>query len=107
MRTTQATPRPTRRKRLPMRYLLPLLLLVALVAMLMLRGYVHSEISADHRVRDPAPTDRVPEKIIDGGPVIDARTPGKPDSLQIPDHKMRRTGVVEAPGNPAERKAVA
>ncbi|WUH55171.1 bifunctional polysaccharide deacetylase/glycosyltransferase family 2 protein [Streptomyces sp. NBC_00442] len=88
MRTTQAKPRPTRRKRLPMRYLLPLLLLVALVAMLMLRGYVHSEISADHRVRDPAPTDRVPDKIIDGGPVIDARDPAKPVSLQIPDHKI-------------------
>ncbi|WP_438296783.1 bifunctional polysaccharide deacetylase/glycosyltransferase family 2 protein [Streptomyces sp. HUAS TT7] len=71
-----------------MRYLLPLLLLVALVAMLMLRGYVHSEIQADHRVRDPAPTDKVPEKIIDGGPVIDARTPGKPVSLRIPDHKI-------------------
>ncbi|MFI6682690.1 bifunctional polysaccharide deacetylase/glycosyltransferase family 2 protein [Streptomyces sp. NPDC050485] len=71
-----------------MRYLLPLLLLVALVAMLMLRGYVHSEISADHRVRDPAPTDKVPDKIIDGGPVIDARNPGKPVSLQIPDHKV-------------------
>ncbi|MEU3504734.1 hypothetical protein ABZ726_29770, partial [Streptomyces hundungensis] len=27
----------------------------------------------------------VPESIIDGGPVIDARTPGKPVSLQIPD----------------------
>uniref|UniRef100_A0AAU2VH43 Bifunctional polysaccharide deacetylase/glycosyltransferase family 2 protein n=1 Tax=Streptomyces sp. NBC_00003 TaxID=2903608 RepID=A0AAU2VH43_9ACTN len=71
-----------------MRYLLPLLLIVALVAMLMLRGYVHSEISADHRVRDPAPTDKVPDKIIDGGPVIDARTPGKPVSLRIPDHKI-------------------
>ncbi|MFD7019713.1 bifunctional polysaccharide deacetylase/glycosyltransferase family 2 protein [Streptomyces sp. NPDC059161] len=71
-----------------MRYLLPLLLLVALVAMLMLRGYVHSEISADHRVRDPAPTDKVPDKIIDGGPVIDARKPGHPVSLQIPDHKL-------------------
>lgn len=88
MRTTKAKPRPTRRKRLPMRYLLPLLLIVALVAMLMLRGYVHSEISADHRVRDPAPTDKVPDKIIDGGPVIDARTPGKPVSLRIPDHKI-------------------
>ncbi|MEV8522579.1 bifunctional polysaccharide deacetylase/glycosyltransferase family 2 protein [Streptomyces sp. NPDC052000] len=71
-----------------MRYLLPLLLLVALVAMLMLRGYVHSEISADHRVRDPAPTDKVPDKIIDGGPVIDARKPGHPVSLQVPDHKL-------------------
>ena len=57
--------RPTVR-RMPMRYLLPVLFLVALLAMLMLRGYVHSEILADHRVRPPAPTDQVPEKILEG-----------------------------------------
>ena len=44
-----------------MRLLLPLLVLVALMAMLMLRGYVHSEILADHRVRPAAATDQVPE----------------------------------------------
>ncbi|MFE5088849.1 bifunctional polysaccharide deacetylase/glycosyltransferase family 2 protein [Streptomyces sp. NPDC056638] len=77
------------RRRFPMRYLLPSLLLVALLAMLMLRGYVHSEILADHRVRPPAATDRVPEKILDGGPVIDARsTTGPARSLSIPGHRI-------------------
>lgn len=79
----------TRRRRLPMRYMLPLLFLVALLAMLMLRGYVHSEILADHRIRPPVATDRVPEQVLDGGPVIDARSTTEPaKSLRIPDHRI-------------------
>ncbi|MET4921649.1 glycosyltransferase [Streptomyces sp. PSRA5] len=71
-----------------MRYLLPSLLLVALLAMLMLRGYVHSEILADHRVRPPAATDQVPDRILKGGPVIDARGTTTPKALKVPDHKL-------------------
>ncbi|NED13527.1 glycosyltransferase [Streptomyces sp. SID9124] len=79
----------TRRRRLPMRYMLPLLFLVALLAMLMLRGYVHSEILADHRVRPPVATDRVPEQVLEGGPVIDARSTTEPaKTLRIPDHRI-------------------
>ncbi|MGW6061881.1 glycosyltransferase [Streptomyces sp. NPDC055189] len=67
---------------------MPLLLLVALMAMLMLRGYTHSEILADHRVRPPAATDKVPEKILeDGGPVIDTRG-GHEGTLSVPDHRL-------------------
>ncbi|MFI1353433.1 polysaccharide deacetylase family protein [Streptomyces sp. NPDC020898] len=76
-----------RRRRLPMRLLLPSLILVALMAMLMLRGYVHSEILADHRIQTEASADRVPEKILEGGPVIDTRS-GKATSLQMPDHRI-------------------
>ncbi|MFE2359295.1 polysaccharide deacetylase family protein [Streptomyces parvulus] len=75
------------RRRLPLRLLLPLLLLVALAAMLMLRGYVHSEILADHRVQAPAPTTHVPQKILEGGPVIDVRG-GRTESLSVPDHRL-------------------
>ncbi|MEG3630092.1 polysaccharide deacetylase family protein [Streptomyces poriticola] len=75
------------RRRLPLRLLLPLLVLVALMAMLMLRGYVHSEILADHRVRPPAATDQVPQKILEGGPVIDTRS-GRTESLGVPDHRL-------------------
>ncbi|MFR9797252.1 glycosyltransferase [Streptomyces sp. MS06] len=75
------------RRRLPMRLLLPLLLLLALVAMLMLRGYVHSEILADHRIRPEAATDKVPDKILDGGPVIDTRN-GRTTSLSVPKHRL-------------------
>ncbi|MCZ7459984.1 bifunctional polysaccharide deacetylase/glycosyltransferase family 2 protein [Streptomyces sp. WMMC940] len=71
-----------------MRYLLPSLFLVALLAMLMLRGYVHSEILADHRVRPPASNGQVPQQILNGGPVIDARTPGEPKALSVPDKNL-------------------
>ncbi|MFF1306617.1 glycosyltransferase [Streptomyces sp. NPDC058307] len=77
----------SRRRRLPMRLLLPVLVLVALMAMLMLRGYVHSEILADHRVRSEASTDKVPEKILEGGPVIDTRG-GRVTSLKMPDRRL-------------------
>ncbi|WP_217545371.1 bifunctional polysaccharide deacetylase/glycosyltransferase family 2 protein [Streptomyces sp. GbtcB6] len=77
----------SRRRRLPMRLTLPVLVLAALMAMLMLRGYVHSEILADHRIRPEAASGRVPEKILDGGPVIDTRG-GRTTSLRIPDHHL-------------------
>lgn len=77
----------SRRRRVPMRLLLPSLVLVALMAMLMLRGYVHSEILADHRVRPPASSDQVPEKILGGGPVIDTRS-GRTESLSLQDHRL-------------------
>ncbi|MDW4905241.1 glycosyltransferase [Streptomyces sp. ADMS] len=76
-----------RRRRLPMRLLLPSLILVALMAMLMLRGYVHSEILADHRIQTEASADRVPKEILEGGPVIDTRS-GRTASLQMPDHRL-------------------
>ncbi|MGX1546298.1 glycosyltransferase [Streptomyces adustus] len=75
------------RRRLPMRLLLPVLVLVAMMAMLMLRGYVHSEILADHRIQPEAASDRVPEEILDGGPVIDTRS-GRTTSLRVPDHHL-------------------
>ncbi|WP_392966839.1 bifunctional polysaccharide deacetylase/glycosyltransferase family 2 protein [Streptomyces sp. LN245] len=79
--------RDARRRRLPLRFLLPLVILLAMMGMLMLRGYVHSEILADHRVRPEAATDKVPQKILDGGPVIDTRG-GRTTSLGVPDHRL-------------------
>ncbi|GGV73999.1 hypothetical protein GCM10010499_28350 [Streptomyces thermoviolaceus subsp. apingens] len=84
-RAAARTRRPPRR--LPLRLLVPALLLAALMAMLMLRGYVHSEILADHRIRPEAATDRVPQRILDGGPVIDTRH-GQATSLRIPDRRL-------------------
>ncbi|GGX08320.1 bi-functional transferase/deacetylase [Streptomyces malachitofuscus] len=77
----------TRRRRLPLRLLLPVLFLVALMAMLMLRGYVHSEILADHRVQSPAASDQVPEKVLEGGPVLDTRG-GRAETLRVPDRHV-------------------
>ncbi|GLW45260.1 bi-functional transferase/deacetylase [Streptomyces sp. NBRC 14336] len=76
-----------RRRRLPMRLLLPSLVLVAMMAMLLLRGYVHSEILADHRVRPPVASDKVPQQILKGGPVIDARS-GRTETLKVPDRRL-------------------
>ncbi|MBM7442812.1 glycosyltransferase [Streptomyces sp. HB132] len=79
----------TVRRRLPMRYLLPSVLLMVLLAMLMLRGYVHSEILADHRVQAPAATTQVPDGVLEGGPVIDARKGGEgAETLRLPDRKI-------------------
>ncbi|MFJ7078208.1 bifunctional polysaccharide deacetylase/glycosyltransferase family 2 protein [Streptomyces sp. NPDC098781] len=77
----------SRRRRVPMRLLLPLLVLVALMAMLMLRGYVHSEILADYRVRPAAANDKVPQEILKGGPVIDTRS-GRATTLRVPDNSI-------------------
>ncbi|WSP86835.1 glycosyltransferase [Streptomyces sp. NBC_01235] len=73
--------------RLRLRHLLPLLVLLAMMAMLMLRGYVHSEILADYRIRPEAAADKVPQKILDGGPVVDTRS-GRQASLDMPDHRI-------------------
>ncbi|MFJ9583742.1 glycosyltransferase [Streptomyces acidicola] len=86
-RTNRHGPAPRARRRLPLRYLLPVLLLTALMAMLMLRGYVHSEILADHRVRPPVSSDKVPEKILEGGPVIDTRS-GRAQGLKVDDKRL-------------------
>ncbi|GAB2995701.1 glycosyltransferase [Streptomyces pseudoechinosporeus] len=77
-----------RRRRLPMRYLLPSLILVALMAMLMLRGFVHSEILADYRINSPAANDRVPQEVLKGGPVIDTRRGGTESRDDVLDRRM-------------------
>ena len=77
----------SRKRRLPLRYLLPSILLVVVVVMLLLRGYVHSEFLADHRVRPAAGTTSVPDRVLEGGPVLDARGE-KPVSHRVPDRNI-------------------
>ncbi|WP_435975265.1 bifunctional polysaccharide deacetylase/glycosyltransferase family 2 protein [Streptomyces sp. Qhu_M48] len=55
--------------------------------MLMLRGYVHSEILADHRVRGGVATGQVPAEVLEGGPVLDTRGE-RATSLGVPDHSL-------------------
>ncbi|WP_323183844.1 polysaccharide deacetylase family protein [Streptomyces canus] len=55
------------------RIFLPLLVLTVLVGVLLLNGYVHGDFAADHRVHPPVSADRVPDKVLNGGPVVDAR----------------------------------
>jgi cellulose synthase/poly-beta-1,6-N-acetylglucosamine synthase-like glycosyltransferase/peptidoglycan/xylan/chitin deacetylase (PgdA/CDA1 family) len=99
--TSHATSTPTRatespapgtsgslpRRRVPLGPILPVLVLLALTGMLVLRGYVHNEILADHRVRPGGTVTGVPDKILKGGPVIDTRN-GRTTSLRVPDHRI-------------------
>ncbi|MET8131993.1 glycosyltransferase [Streptomyces sp. NPDC005251] len=52
------------------RAILALLLLLALISVMLLDGYLRSEIGNDARVRDGAAYDKVPEKILAGGPIL-------------------------------------
>ncbi|MEU9283184.1 bifunctional polysaccharide deacetylase/glycosyltransferase family 2 protein [Streptomyces sp. NPDC048275] len=52
------------------RVILALLLLLGLTSVMLLDGYLRSEIGNDSRVRDGAAYDEVPEKILDGGPLL-------------------------------------
>ncbi|MET7794991.1 polysaccharide deacetylase family protein, partial [Micrococcus luteus] len=47
-----------------------LLLLLGLTSVMLLDGYLRSEIGNDARVRDGAAYDKVPQKILDGGPLL-------------------------------------
>ncbi|MFF3884597.1 bifunctional polysaccharide deacetylase/glycosyltransferase family 2 protein [Streptomyces sp. NPDC001914] len=52
------------------RVILALTLLLALISVMLLDGYLRSEIGNDARVRDGAAYDKVPQKILDGGPIL-------------------------------------
>ncbi|MGW7608198.1 bifunctional polysaccharide deacetylase/glycosyltransferase family 2 protein [Streptomyces sp. NPDC054766] len=52
------------------RVILALLLLLALVSVMLLDGYLRSEIGNDARVRDGAAYDKVPDSILGGGPIL-------------------------------------
>ncbi|MEU1038280.1 bifunctional polysaccharide deacetylase/glycosyltransferase family 2 protein [Streptomyces sp. NPDC005551] len=52
------------------RVILALLILLGLISVMLLDGYLRSEIGNDARVRDGAAYDKVPQKILDGGPLL-------------------------------------
>ncbi|MFF3414360.1 bifunctional polysaccharide deacetylase/glycosyltransferase family 2 protein [Streptomyces sp. NPDC002698] len=52
------------------RVILALMLLLALISVMLLDGYLRSEIGNDARVRDGAAYDKVPQRILDGGPIL-------------------------------------
>ncbi|MEY2242542.1 bifunctional polysaccharide deacetylase/glycosyltransferase family 2 protein [Streptomyces sp. BF23-18] len=52
------------------RVILALTLLLALISVMLLDGYLRSEIGNDARVRDGAAYDKVPRKILGGGPIL-------------------------------------
>ena len=61
-----------RRRTIPRPRIVPLFLLAAFLCVLLLEGYVHGDFLADHRVHPATEAyNRVPEAVLDGGPVVD------------------------------------
>ncbi|MFF1687780.1 MULTISPECIES: bifunctional polysaccharide deacetylase/glycosyltransferase family 2 protein [unclassified Streptomyces] len=52
------------------RVVLALVLVLGLVSVMLLDGYLRSEVLGDHRVRTGASYDKVPQRILDGGPIL-------------------------------------
>ncbi|MFJ3146283.1 bifunctional polysaccharide deacetylase/glycosyltransferase family 2 protein [Streptomyces halstedii] len=76
----QAVPKP--------RAVMALLLLLGLVSMMLLDGYLRTEIGSDRRVRSDASADSVPDEVLDGGPFLsfpggEARTESVPDKTIV------------------------
>ncbi|MFJ6899600.1 bifunctional polysaccharide deacetylase/glycosyltransferase family 2 protein [Streptomyces hokutonensis] len=65
------------------RVILALLLLLGLTCVMLLDGYLRAEVGGDQRVRDGASASKVPEKVLNGGPILTFRG-GKPVTQTIP-----------------------
>ncbi|MFE7974682.1 bifunctional polysaccharide deacetylase/glycosyltransferase family 2 protein [Streptomyces shenzhenensis] len=65
------------------RVVLALLLLLALTCVLLLDGYLRAEIGGDQRVRTGAGSGDVPDKVLDGGPILTFRG-GRATSVSVP-----------------------
>ncbi|MGW2303354.1 bifunctional polysaccharide deacetylase/glycosyltransferase family 2 protein [Streptomyces sp. NPDC001809] len=74
----------------PLRFFMPLSLLACLLALLVLRGLATNEAFHDTRVATSVDKTTVPENLLKGGPVIDARGEKneRPVSYRIPDHTV-------------------
>jgi cellulose synthase/poly-beta-1,6-N-acetylglucosamine synthase-like glycosyltransferase/peptidoglycan/xylan/chitin deacetylase (PgdA/CDA1 family) len=65
------------------RVILALLLLLGLTCVMLLDGYLRAEVGGDQRVRDGASASKVPDKVLNGGPILTFRG-GKPVTQTIP-----------------------
>ncbi|MEV6171261.1 glycosyltransferase [Streptomyces sp. NPDC051954] len=72
------------------RVILALLLLLALTSIMLLDGYLRAEVGGDQRVRSGASSSKVPDKIIDGGPIVTFRG-GEATSLSVPEKTIALT----------------
>ncbi|MES5824446.1 glycosyltransferase [Streptomyces sp. RG80] len=72
------------------RVLLAGLLLLALTSVMLLDGYLRAEVGGDQRVRDGASSSEVPEKILDGGPILSFRG-GQATTVSVPDKTIALT----------------
>ncbi|MFH8468776.1 bifunctional polysaccharide deacetylase/glycosyltransferase family 2 protein [Streptomyces sp. NPDC017991] len=72
------------------RVILALLLLLALTSVMLLDGYLRSEVGGDERVRSNASSSKVPDSVIDGGPILSFRN-GEAQSLSVPEKTIALT----------------
>ncbi|CAL9331593.1 Undecaprenyl-phosphate 4-deoxy-4-formamido-L-arabinose transferase [Streptomyces sp. enrichment culture] len=98
-RRRQSLLRPRRLAAPPLRFFMPLSLLACLLALLVLRGLATNEAFHDSRIAVSVDKTTVPDRLLKGGPVIDARGARNehPVSYRIPD----RTAVLSFDDGPS------
>ncbi|MEV6208791.1 bifunctional polysaccharide deacetylase/glycosyltransferase family 2 protein [Kitasatospora sp. NPDC051914] len=86
----QSVLRPRRVAAPPLRFFLPVTLLVCLLGLMVLRGMATNEVFHDERKTESTDIDTVPENLLTGGPVVDARGDknDEPVSYRIPDRTI-------------------
>jgi cellulose synthase/poly-beta-1,6-N-acetylglucosamine synthase-like glycosyltransferase/peptidoglycan/xylan/chitin deacetylase (PgdA/CDA1 family) len=72
------------------RVILALLLLTALTCVMLLDGYLRAEVGGDQRVRDGASSSDVPDKILNGGPILTFRG-GRATTVSVPARTIALT----------------
>ncbi|MDQ1038054.1 cellulose synthase/poly-beta-1,6-N-acetylglucosamine synthase-like glycosyltransferase/peptidoglycan/xylan/chitin deacetylase (PgdA/CDA1 family) [Streptomyces sp. V3I8] len=72
------------------RVILALLLLLALTSVMLLDGYLRAEVGGDERVRSNASSSKVPDKVIDGGPILSFRN-GRAQTRSVPEKTIALT----------------
>ncbi|MFI1211790.1 bifunctional polysaccharide deacetylase/glycosyltransferase family 2 protein [Streptomyces sp. NPDC020802] len=72
------------------RVILALLLLLALTSVMLLDGYLRAEVGGDERVRSNASSSKVPDDVLDGGPILSFRG-GQAQSRSVPDKTIALT----------------
>ncbi|MGW7419771.1 bifunctional polysaccharide deacetylase/glycosyltransferase family 2 protein [Streptomyces sp. NPDC054813] len=72
------------------RVILALLLLLALTCVMLLDGYLRAEVGGDQRVRTGASSGKVPDKVLDGGPILTFRG-GQATTVSVPSKTIALT----------------
>ncbi|SOD84542.1 bifunctional polysaccharide deacetylase/glycosyltransferase family 2 protein [Streptomyces sp. Ag109_G2-15] len=105
MTTPTPTPSPRGRRRAPTRIeraagkaaalqrprvILALLLLLALTCVMLLDGYLRAEVGGDQRVRTGASSSKVPDKVLNGGPILTFRG-GQATTVSVPSKTIALT----------------
>ncbi|MFI7500620.1 bifunctional polysaccharide deacetylase/glycosyltransferase family 2 protein [Streptomyces sp. NPDC049687] len=72
------------------RVILALLLLLALTSVMLLDGYLRAEVGGDQRVRTGAGSSKVPDDVLDGGPILTFRG-GRATTVSVPDKTIALT----------------